>query len=113
MRVNRGVLKINNISKNDFQSIYSTYKNCLLDINLDLTKEFNKKLELFNFKTSRHFDHLMVLRAGNNDESELFQILTHSKAVAINNKLHFSNELFVRNLIPYTEDLNLINNKEE
>ena len=38
MRVNKGFLKINNISKNDFQSIYSTYKNCLLNINLDLTK---------------------------------------------------------------------------
>ena len=104
MRVNRGFLKINNISKNDFQSIYSTYKNCLLDINLDLTKEFNKKLELFNFKTHQHPRHLIVLRDINESDSELFQVLTHAKKVIIDNNSHFSSNLIVRDLIPYEEN---------
>jgi hypothetical protein len=104
MRVNKGFLKINNISKNDFQSIYSTYKNCLLDINLDLTKEFNKKLELFNFKTDLHSSHLMILRDINERDSELFQVLTHAKRVIIDNNAHFSSNSIVRDLIPYEEN---------
>ena len=104
MRVNRGFLKINNISKNDLHSIYSTYKNCLLDINLDLTKEFNKKLELFNFKTHQHPRHLIVLRDINESDSELFQVLTHAKKVIIDNNSHFSIKLIVRDLVPYEEN---------
>jgi len=101
MRLNKGVLTINNISKNDFQSIYSTYRNFLLGINLDLTKEFNKKLELFNFKTHQHPRHLIVLRDINESDSELFQVLTHAKRVIIDNNSHFSIQLIVRDLIPY------------
>lgn len=114
LRLPKEIFTLNNTSKIDFQIIYNNYKALLLEINLDLVEEFNKNLEIFNFKMHKNTIHLVILRCNsysNHDKFELHQVLTHGKKFFIKNKLYTCYPVYPRELIIYKEDSNLLDNE--
>jgi hypothetical protein len=113
LRLSKEIFTLNNTIKFDFQIIYNNYKAFLLEINLDLVEEFNKNLEIFNFKMHKNTIHLLILSCNsysNHDKFELYQLPTHGKKFFIKNKLYVHYSIYSRELIIYKEDSNLLDN---